>query len=320
MSADNRQSVKYSVVFLLDKENANFKIFYESVVNICTSRQDSFEVIIVANGTGGFLRELLEEELQAGKLKAIEMDSRTSKAICMKSVLKESSGQYILAFGAYQQLTNNSINKILDSIDNETDIISPWRLNRSDPFFYRLQSKIFNTAVRWIAGSTPHDLSCNVSVFRREVLEKTDLYGNMYRFLPIYAAQKGFSCKEVKCEHNKEHGEPRSAKAGFYHLFIYINRIIDMFTLYFNTSFSKKPLRFFIGLGALFIIVGILISLAILLKKMSYGYPVGDNPSLLLAAFFMLIGIQSASVGLLGEIIVFTYGRMKKDFVIEKII
>ena len=320
MSTGNKQSVKYSVVFLLDKENENFKSFYESVLNIFSDRQEPFEIIIVANGTGGFLRESFEEELLMDNLKAIEMDSRTSKAICMKSVLKESRGQYIFSFGSYQQITKASINKILDSIDDETDIISPWRLNRFDPFFYKLQSDIFNTVVRWITGSRLHDLSCNVSIFRRDVLEKTDLYGNMYRFLPIYAAQKGFKCKEVKCEHYKEHREPRSASAGFYYLSIYINRVIDVFTLYFNTSFSKKPLRFFIGLGGLFVFVGTLILIAILLKKMAYGYPVGGDPSLLLSAFFMLIGIQSASIGLLGEIIVFTYGRQKKEFVIEKII
>ena len=319
MSADNRQSVKCSVVFLLDKENANFKTFYESVVNICSSRQDSFEVIIVANGTGGFLRELLEEELQAGKLKAIEMDSRTSKAICMKSVLKESSGQYILAFGSYQQLTAKSVENMLDTLDGETDIISPWRQNRFDPFFYKLQSNIFNAIIRRVAGSTLHDLSCNVSVFKREVLEQTDLYGNMYRFLPIYAAQKGFKCKEVKCEHYKEHGEPRSAKAGFYYLSVYMNRIIDMFTLYFNTSFAKKPLRFFMALGLSFFLIGLFIIAYIFIQK-AVGHPMGNRPSLLLSNLFMVIGVQIASAGLLGEILVFIHGRKKKEYVIDKII
>lgn len=320
MSIEEKKEIEYSVVFLLDKENTNFRAFYNLILDIFTSRHESYEVIIVANGTGGFLRKHFEGEIVSNDLKAIEMDSKTSKAVCMKSVLKESCGKYIVTFESYQQITRKSIEKLLDSIDDKTDIISPWRLNRSDAYFYKLQSDIFNTIVRWVSGSRLHDLSCNVSMFKRDVIEKTDLYGNMYRFLPIYAAQKGFKFKEVECEHYKEHGEPRSAKAGFYYFSVYLNRLIDIFTLYFNTSFSKKPLRFFIGLGSSFVFIGVFFAAYILFEKAAYGYSVGDNPSLLLSAFFMLIGIQSASVGLLGEIIVFTYGRKKKEYVIEKII
>ncbi len=314
-------SVEYSVVFLLDKKNEDFPRYLKTIINVFSSRSDTFEVVIIANGTGGFLKKLYKNNYMPNhKTKVFEMSKKTSYAICLKSVLKEIGGKYIFASGAYQQLTVKSFNQILDAVSDESDIISPCRLNRFDPSFYKMQSNLFNAIVRWITGIKMFDLSCNVSVFRREVIEETELYGNMYRFFPVYAARKGFTCKEIMCEHYREHGEPRQAKAGFYHVPIYVNRLIDIFTLYFNTSFSKKPLRFFISIGVFFILTGFIITTFIVAQKLIYEIPIGNRPSLLLSFFFMLLGIQSASVGLLGEIIVFTHGRKKKEFVIEKII
>jgi len=153
-----------------------------------------------------------------------------------------------------------------------------------------------------------------VKVFKREVLEETDFCGNMYRFLPIVAARKGFKNKEIKCEHYEERG-----KKGFYSLSEYFERLIDIFTLYFNTRFSKKPLRFFSTIGAVFILIGLFITSFVLYQKIFFGYPIGDRPVLLLAILFMVIGTQAASVGLLGEIIAFTHGRARKEYTIEKI-
>jgi hypothetical protein len=163
--------------------------------------------------------------------------------------------------------------------------------------------------------SNIHDLSCTVKIFRREVLEETDLYGNMYRFLPIVADRKGFKNKEIKCEHYEERGQ-----TGFYSLSEYFERLIDIFTLYFNTRFSKKPLRFFSTIGAAFIILGLIITILVFCQRIFFGYPIGDRLILLLAILFMVLGAQAASVGLLGEIITFTHGREIKEYTIEEII
>jgi len=135
----------------------------------------------------------------------------------------------------------------------------------------------------------------------------------MYRFLPIVAVRKGFKTKEVKCEHYQERG-----KTGFYGFSEYVTRLIDIFTLYFNTRFTRKPLRFFSSIGLGFLLIGLLITSSIFAQKFFMGLPIGDRPILLLAIFFIVLGIQAASVGLLGEIIAFTQGRHKKEYTIEK--
>lgn len=317
----NNYTFKYSVIFLLEDQNRDFLRFAKDMYDLFSSRPDSFEMIIIANGTGGFARNMLKgDPVFAGKIKALEMSNKASQAVCLKSILNECKGEFFVVSGAYQQLIPESYEKLLDSVDDDTDIVSPWRQHRFDPSIYKMQSSVFNAIVRWIAGFNMHDLSCNVRIFRREILEQIDLYGNMYRFLPVFSALKGFKNKEVKCEHYKEHGEPRKARAGLYHLSIYLSRIIDIFTLYFNTSFTKKPLRFFSSIGIVSIMIGVIINFILFLQKILYGQNMALRPMFILAIFMLVVGVQSAGIGLLGEIIAFTHGRHKKEYIIEKII
>ncbi len=317
----NNYTLKYSVIFLLEDQNKDVLRFMKDMYDLFSSRPDSFEMIIIANGTGGFIRNMLMgDPVFAGKIKALEMSNKASQAVCLKSILNECKGEFFVVSGSYQQLMPESYGKLLDSVDDDTDIVSPWRQHRFDPSIYKMQSSVFNALVRWITGFNMHDLSCNVRIFRREVLERTDLYGNMYRFLPIFSALKGFKNREVKCEHFKEHGEPRKARAGFYHLSIYLSRIIDVFTLYFNTSFTKKPLRFFSSIGIVSIVISIVINCILFLQKIFYGQNMALRPIFILAIFLLVVGVQSAGMGLLGEIIAFTHGRRKKEYIIEKII
>ncbi|MBW2166262.1 MAG: glycosyltransferase [Deltaproteobacteria bacterium] len=306
--------MKYSIIVLLEDPHADFSQFVKNLHDVFATRGDSFEILIMANGTGGFLRNQLTK-LQGFNhaIKAFEFNTKTTQAVCLQAGLKESSGETIVACGSYQQITNDSFNQLLDALDEGADIISPWRQGRVDPGFNQFQSKIFNTFVRRLLKTNLHDLSCTVKIFRKEVLEDTNIYGNMYRFLPIVAAQKGFKTKEIKCQHFQERGE-----TGFYALSDYVTRLIDIFTIFFNTRFIKKPLRFFssVGLGSL--LIGLFITFYVFVEKFFMGHPVGDRPALLLAIFFIVLGVQAASVGLLGEIITFTQGRHKKEYTIEK--
>lgn len=308
--------MKYSIIVLLEEKHEDFAQFMNNLYDVFSSRNAPFEILIMANGTGGFLRNKLAEFSElSGRLKAFEFNTTTTEAVCLKAGLNESNGEILVVCGSYQQITNDSMLKLLDSMDDETDIISAWRQHRGDHAFNRLQSKIFNWLVRKIIKFELHDLSCPIKLFRRKVLEETVMYGNMYRFIPIVAAQKGFKTKEVKCEHNQARG-----KIGIHSILVYITRLIDILTLFFNTRFTRKPLRFFSSIGLSFFLIGLIITFYVFVQKFFMGYPIGDRPILLLALFFMVLGVQAGSVGLLGEIITFTHGRHRKEYTIEKMI
>ena len=309
--------MKYSIIVLLEREEMykGSVQFIQKLFELFSNRQETFEIIVIANGIGEFLRdELMDLLIRHDLVKAIEFNSKTTQAVCLKAALEETSGEIMVVCGSYQQITDNSLLELLDSLDSKTDIVTPWRQHRVDSVINQFQSKLFNSLVRKLTASNYHDTSCTVKVFRREVLEDVEIYGNMYRFLPILADQRGFKTEEIKCEHFQQLG-----KSTYYGLSHYINIFIDIFTLYFNTWFTRKPLRFFSTVGLIFLLVGLLITAYIFAERFFMNYPIGDRPFLLLAILFMVLGVQVASVGLLGEIIAFTHGRQRQEYTIEKI-
>jgi hypothetical protein len=315
-----KKPMKYSIIILLELEEMHKDSvqFIQNLHDIFSNRQEPFEILIICNAIGGFLRNELDELLtHNNRIQAFEFTTRTTQATCLKAGIKGSSGEIIVVCGSYQQIPNGSLIKLLDHLDDETDIVTPWRQHRVDTVFNQFQSKLFNTLVKTITISNFHDLSCTVKVLRRKVFEETKIYGNMSRFLPILAVQRGFKAKEVQCDHYQQLG---IGKSGFYSISHYFSIFIDILTLYFNTRFTRKPLRFFSSIGMIFLLMGLLITAYVFAEKFLMGYPVGGRPVLLLALLFIVLGVQAASVGLLGEIIAFTHGRKRKEYTVEKII
>jgi len=308
---------KFSVIILFEEAEEGFVDYLNNLQDIFTVREQPFEILIIANGTEGYLKDVLGKTATpfAESVKIFALNKRTTQAACLKAGFKECQGDIILVCGSYQQITNKAFEALLNAISEDVDIVSPCREKRVDPAFNQFQSKVFNKIANFMTGSSIKDLSCTVKVFRRIVLENIELYGNMYRYLPILAESKGFKNKEIECEHLQERG-----KTGFYNIYEYFSRLIDIFTIFFTTRYTWKPLRFFSAIGSVFILIGISIMLYIFYQKIFMSISIGDRLELLLGILFMVLGIQTASTGLLGEIITFVYGRRRKEYSIEKII
>ena len=310
----------YSVILLLEESNEDLCGYLESLGRILSERSEPYEILIFANGTEWLLKNKLGNKLgllngNNGVLRGFSFNKKTSQAVCIKAALRECKGDKIVVCGSYMQIEERSFVRLLDELDDRTDLISPWRQNRVDPWVNQVQSRIFNWLVRMITRSELHDLSCTVKVFKREVIENTDLYGNMFRFLPIVAAQKGYRYKEIPCNHFQEKGP-----TGVYGMSTYLERVFDILTLYFITRFSRKPLRFFSMIGSAFFAAGGIVFLLVLFQRVFFDYPLGDRAMLLASILCMVLGVQAVGVGLLGEIIAFTYGRLKPAYSIEKIV
>ena len=306
--------MKYSVIVLLDEPEDGFQQYIETLCTVFNNRKESFEIVIVANGTEGFLRnELTKLKAKDNIIKAFAFNKKTTQAVCLKAGFNETKGGIIMVCGSYQQITEDSFGNLLDELDDNTYIISPYRQNRVDPALNQIQSRFFNRLASLATGTKLNDLSCTVKIFRREVLENVKLYGNMYRFLSILAERRGYKNKEVNCEHFQER-----VSAGVYSLYEYIGRIVDLVIIYFNVRFAWKPLRFFSAVGSMLIVVGFAIVLYIFSQKIIYGIPLGERRELLLGLLFTVWGVQAASFGLLGEIITYNHSRVRHDFTIEK--
>ncbi len=304
----------HSVIVLLEENTPDFAEYIRGLHDVFSDRGDPFEILIVANGTEGLLRNRAPELRDIlADIKLFSLNRRTSQAVCLRAAAKEIRGDVVAICGSYPQLTWPSFAACLDALDAETDVISPWRKRRVDPSFNQFQSKVFNRMVGWVTGSTYNDLSCTVKIVRKTVLQEVDLYGNLYRFLPVLAEKRGFTVKEVACEHRQERG-----KTGFYGFIDYFERIVDILTLYLTSRFLRKPLRFFGAVGMAFVGMGLALLLYLGIQRFFGVVPLGERPVLLLVSVLLVVlGGQSASVGLIGEILAFTQGRNIKEYAVS---
>ena len=308
--------MKYSIIFLVEEESEEFSGFFDLVYGVFEKQNKDFEVLVVANGTESFVAsELNSHRHNLERLKVIAFPRTVPQPVCLKVALSECSGTEILTLGPFQELSPASYEMVIRSMAEGVDLVAPYRKSRKDAFLNRVHSRILNNMVRWVLGAKLNDIGCSVKFYRREVLESVELYGNMYRYLPVLAVQKGFRIKEIECEQSV-----KTRKARFYKLRLYLDRLIEILNLFFSTNFSKKPLRFFNLVGAGLMVAGALALLFVGVQRVVFDVLIGARPLLILGMIGLVGGAQIAGFGLLGELISFVHGRSRKEYTIEKII
>lgn len=308
--------MKYSVVFLVEEEDEAFANFFDVIYRLFEGRHYEFEVVVVANGTENFVKGQLNS-VRGGirGVKLIAFPKKVPQSVCLISALNQCTGGLIVSLGPFQELSFPSYERLIHAMTDEVDVVVPYRRVRKDALLNRVHSRALNRAVRWVLGVNVHDIGCHAKVYRREVLEALELYGNMYRYFPALAVQKGFHVKEIECDQLE-----KEWKTEFYNLRLYLDRSIEILNLFFSTKFSKKPLRFFNLVGAGFILLGVLALLYVGFERIALDVPIGARPLLIIGMIGLVGGAQLASFGLLGEIISFVHGRSRREYTIEKII
>ena len=309
-------AMKYTIVFLIDSENEEFFKFYELIYGIFKKLNERFEIIVIANGTAGFIESWLEFQGQISeRLKVIIFRKKVSQFVCLKAILNESNGSKILSLGPFQELSSESYKHLIQSMTKNVDLVVPSRKFRKDAFLNRLHSGVLNKAVRVVLGVKLKDIGCVVKLFRREVLKEMDFYSYAYDYLAVLAIQKGFTVKEVECDQSQ-----KVRKTTFYKFKIYIKRLTEILNLFFSTNFSKMPLRFFNIVGASLVFSGILSISWVFFQRIAFHTTIGSQPLLIIGFIGLVGGTQMSGFGLLGEIISFVHGRSQKGYTIEKII
>jgi glycosyltransferase involved in cell wall biosynthesis len=192
---------------------------------------------------------------------------------------------------------------LLEKLEEGFDVVSGWRKNRQDKAVTRrLPSKIANWLIGRVSGVKLHDYGCTLKAYRREVLEPVNLYGEMHRFIPIYAKWAGARVTEQVVRHH-----PRKEGKSKYGLGRTLKVVLDLVTVKFLGDYSTKPLYFFGKYGLLLCFLGIIAGAITLYQKFFEGAYAHRNPLLLLAVLLFMLGMQLVGMGLLAEIQVRTY-------------
>jgi hypothetical protein len=149
----------------------------------------------------------------------------------------------------------------------------------------------------------------------REVAGELNLYGDLHRFIPVIAYKQGFKIAEIPIRQHPMNRAVRIQKPG-----VYLRRFLDILIVFFLTKFTKKPLRFFGLIGSTLFISGSLITLYLGLYRLFGFGGIAERPMLLLGVLLIVLGVQLLSIGLIGEIVIFTHAREMKDYRVEEIL
>ena len=165
-----------------------------------------------------------------------------------------------------------------------------------------------------MTGTDFGDISCGFRVLRRSVAKTVDIYGGLHRFVPILALRAGFAVRELDLTQRQEDLETR-----YYGLALYLKRILDVLTVFFLLKFTHRPLRFFGSVGLLLSLLGAAVTGYLGIYRLLQIGPIAGRPLLLLGVLLILLGIQMLSIGLIGEIIIFTHSRQIREFRVAEI-
>ena len=188
------------------------------------------------------------------------------------------------------------------------DLVSGWKQRRQDPLNKTLPSRLFNWTVRKASGIPLHDFNCGLKSYKRDVVDTISIYGELHRYIPVVAAQAGFSVTEVKVSHRR-----RTAGRSKYGWQRYMRGYLDLLTVLFLGRFQHRPQHLFGGFGTLLIFIGVLVEIYLTIDKLVFGNPIGQRPLLLLGALFIIVGVQLLSLGLIGELIANSRARRGPD-------
>ncbi len=191
---------------------------------------------------------------------------------------------------------------LLAKLDEGYDLVSGWRRKRKDNVLTRnLPSHIANWLISTVTGVHLHDYGCTLKAYRRDVLAGFRLYGEMHRFIPVFAHSVGARITEVEVNHH-----PRKFGRAKYGLERTLKVVLDLFTVKFLLDYSSKPIYLFGGAGMVLMFLGLADLLYLFIRRF-WGIPASTSPLLLVGVMFAIMGFQSVLMGLIAELLVRTY-------------
>jgi glycosyltransferase involved in cell wall biosynthesis len=305
-----------SVVVYVDRNLENAAQMYAYVANLLTQEKRTFEFIFMDDGNGPSVHSAIEALHGFAKnVRVIRLPRFYGMSVAMMVGFNYAKGRLILTLGSFLQVHPGEITKMLAKIDEGYDLVNGWRVERVDSPLNQWHTAAYNWLIRKLAQVTLHDTNCTLKVFKRSLVGELPVYGDNYRFLPVLASRQGFRVTEVPVKQRREINH-----WGFYGIGIYLRRLLDLITLTFMGRFVERPLRFFGSLGTVLLGTGFLINLYMIYVKYIGQEPISQRPLLILGTLCMVLGVQSASIGLLGELILFTHSKDMKTYQIEKIL
>lgn len=293
-----------SVVIPFYDEEDNIQPLYDKLAAELPKINRSYELVFVNDGSkDGTLERLVRIAESDPAAKVVNLRRNYGQTAAMKAGFDHARGDIIVAMDGDGQNDPADIQRLLELLDEGYDVVSGWRKNRQDR---ALSRKVPSVAANWlisrISGVKLHDYGCSLKAYRRSIIKDVRLYGEMHRFIPIYAMWQGGRVTELVVEHH-----PRLHGASNYGLNRIFKVLLDLLLIMFMERYMTKPIYFFGGLGILFMGFGFIGGLWAVWLKLFEGTSFIQTPLPVLVAMSFTTGAVCVLMGVLSELIIRTY-------------
>ena len=298
-----------SIVIPIYNEEENIPLLASRLFDVLSSMPYTVEVLAIDDGsTDQSFERLRDEAARRPQLKAIRLRRNYGQTAAMMAGIDHAAGQVVVSLDADLQNDPADIPNLLAKLDEGFDVVSGWRKSRKDAALRRnFPSRVANWAISRISGVKLHDYGCTLKAYRRDVIKDVRLYGEMHRFIPIYARWGGARVAEIPVQHH-----PRAHGVSKYGLERVAKVVLDMIVVKFLDQYFVKPIYVFGGVGLASMALSFLVLFTAIWLRLFEHVSLIQTPLPLLSVLFFLVGTTSILMGLLAEMIVRTYFESQK--------
>ena len=299
-----------SVVFPVYNEKENLPAFITELLRVMQDMGGDFELIGVddASEDGSFelLRAMAED---TPRLKVIAFRHNFGQTAALAAGIAAARGDIVVTIDSDLENDPADIPQLVALLEKGYHAVSGWRQKRWDdkPFTRKIPSRVANFLISKIGGLALHDYGCTLKAYRRERIAAIPLYGEMHRFIPAYIYWRGGKVAELPVRYR-----PRLHGASKYGISRMYRVILDLLLIKFLTRYMNRPIHFFGGIGLLALIVGTEAGIWSLALKIFSDISLVRTPLPVLAALFLIVGVQLMVMGVLAEVMMRTYYESQK--------
>ena len=309
-----------SLIIPVYNEEANLPLLYDSIKKVLEPLPQNWEVIFVDDGSQDNSLDVLKSlvEKDPGHARAVIFRRNFGQTAAITAGIDHAQGDTIVLLDADMQNDPADIPMLLAKLDEGYDLVSGWRKDRKDNRLTRTIPSIFaNGLISWVTGVHLHDYGCSLKAYRRDALEGFRLYGEMHRFIPVFAHSVGARITEIPVRHHH-----RKFGAANYGLERTLKVILDLFTVKFLLNYSHKPMRLFGGLGMILITISLALLLYLFIRRVFFLVSVLGSPFFQIGVMFLILGFQSILMGLIAELLARTYheSQAKPTYTVREMI